>query len=148
MSRQECMIKELGDYNLPLLEASLTKKIDQVQNAKKELVRYEAEAAGSNEADGKELFTQEIEQQKIMVQLSEKVCKKAFEAVKSERTQQDISDVCATEESTALAGKFNVDGSDMTGQNITKIHAGQRSFAVAGMAHNLDFTSFVTRRND
>lgn len=56
------MIKELGDYNLPLLEASLTKKIDQVQNAKKELVRYEAEAAGSNEADGKELLTQEIEQ--------------------------------------------------------------------------------------
>ncbi|EXL55721.1 hypothetical protein FOCG_06271 [Fusarium oxysporum f. sp. radicis-lycopersici 26381] len=39
-----------------------------------------------------------------MVQISEKVCKKALEAVMMERIMQNISDVCATEQRTALAG--------------------------------------------
>ncbi|KAF5606680.1 uncharacterized protein FSUBG_5866 [Fusarium subglutinans] len=146
MSRQEGMIKELRDHKLLSLEDSLKKKIDEVQKDKMKIVKYEAEASGSSETDDKESFTSEIQRHKKMVQISEKVSKKALDAVIIERTQQNISDVCAAEESTALAGKFNVDGSDMTGQDITKIHAENRSFAVAGMANNFDFTSFVPRR--
>ncbi|KAF5563460.1 hypothetical protein FNAPI_2669 [Fusarium napiforme] len=130
MSRQEGIIKELRDRKLSSLEASLKQKIDEVHKHKMEVVKYEAEGAS----------------QKKMVEISEKVCKKALETVTIERVSQSISDVCATVESTALAGKFNVDGSDMTGQDITKVHADQRSFAVAGMANNFGFISFVPRR--
>ncbi|KAF5972666.1 hypothetical protein FBULB1_8616 [Fusarium bulbicola] len=131
MSRQEGMIKELRDHKLLSLEASLKTKIDEVQKDKMEVVKYEVEVSGSSETDDKQSFTSEIERHKTMVQISEKVCKKALDAVIIERTQQKISDVCAAEESTALAGKFNVDGPDMTGQDITKVHAENRSFAVA-----------------
>ncbi|KAF5573627.1 hypothetical protein FPANT_12239 [Fusarium pseudoanthophilum] len=146
MSRQEGMIKELRDHKLSSLEASLKQKIDEVHKNKMEVVKYEAEASRSSETDDKESFASDVERHKNMVQLSEKVYKKALEAATIERTQQKISDVCATEESTSLAGKFNVDGSDMTGQDITKVYANQRSFAVAGMANNFDFASFVPRR--
>lgn len=81
-----------------------------------------------------------------MVQISEKVCEKALEAVMMERIMQNISDVCATEQSTALAGKFTVDGSDITAQDTTEIHARQRSFAVAGMANKFDFTFVLPGR--
>ncbi|KLP17883.1 uncharacterized protein LW94_10749 [Fusarium fujikuroi] len=111
-----------------------------------ELVKYEAEASGSSETDDKETFTHEIDRHKDMVQISEKVYKKALNAVTIERAQQNISDICATEESTALTGKSNVDGSDTTGQDITKVHAKHRSFAVAGVANNFDFASFARRR--
>ncbi|KAF5252544.1 hypothetical protein FANTH_2438 [Fusarium anthophilum] len=103
MSRQEGMIKELRDRKLLSLEDSLKKKIDEVQKDKMKVVKYEAEASGSSETDDKESFTSEIERHKKMVQISEKVSKKALDAVVIERTQQNISDVCAAEESTALA---------------------------------------------
>ncbi|KAF5695592.1 hypothetical protein FDENT_217 [Fusarium denticulatum] len=111
-----------------------------------EVVKYRAEASGSSESDDKESFASDVERRKNMVEISGTVCKKALKAVKLERVAQNISDVCATAQSTALAGKFNVEGSDTTGQDIIKIHADQRSFAVAGMANNFDFTSFVPRR--
>ncbi|KAF4503283.1 hypothetical protein FAGAP_437 [Fusarium agapanthi] len=126
MSRQEGMFKELRHHKLLSLEASLRKKIDEVQKDKMEVVKYETESSGSNIGEGLQ--------------------KKALDAVIIERTQQNISDVCAAEESTAIAGKFNVDGPDMSGQDITKVHAENRSFAVAGMANNFDFTSFFLRR--
>lgn len=140
------MIKELRDHKLSTLEASLKRKIDEVKKDQMKIVKYEAEASGSSETDDKELFTSEIQRHKNMVQASEKVCKRALDAVTIERVQQNISDICATEESTALAGKFNVDRSDTTGQDITKVHAKHRSFAVAGMANNFDFASFVRGR--
>ncbi|EXM21914.1 hypothetical protein FOTG_10209 [Fusarium oxysporum f. sp. vasinfectum 25433] len=146
MSRQEGMIKQLSDHKLLSLEASLKKKIDQVQNDKKKVVKYEAEASEYSESDDKELFTHEIERHKNIVQISEKVCKRALEAVMMEQIMQNISDVCATEQSTALTGKFTVDGSDITAQDTTKIHARQRSFAVAGMANKFDFTFVLPGR--
>ncbi|KAF5535209.1 hypothetical protein FPHYL_13255 [Fusarium phyllophilum] len=146
MSRQEGMIKELSDHKLRSLEASLKKKIDEVQKDKMEVVKYQAEASGSCDSYDKESFTSEVERHKKMVRISEKVCKKALKTVKLERVSQNISDVRATAKSTALAGKFNVDGSDTTGQDIKKVRADQRSFAVAGMANNFDFTPFVPRR--
>ncbi|EWZ36199.1 uncharacterized protein FOBCDRAFT_206755 [Fusarium oxysporum Fo47] len=148
MSRQEGMIKDLAGNKLSSLEASLKKSINEVPKDKRAIVKYEAEASGSSEIDDKESIAQEIERYKDMVRVSEKVCRKALEAVTTERAAQRISAVCATEESTTLAGKFNVDGSDMTGQDISKVHAGQKSFAVAGLANNFDFTCFVPRRND
>ncbi|KAF5664589.1 transcriptional regulatory [Fusarium circinatum] len=103
MSRQEGMIKELRDHKLLSLEASLKEKIDEVQTDKMKVVKYEAEASGPSETDDKESLTSEIQRHKKMVQISEKLCKKALAAVIIERTQQNISDVCAAEESTALA---------------------------------------------
>ncbi|KAF5627247.1 uncharacterized protein FTJAE_9332 [Fusarium tjaetaba] len=123
MSRQKGMIKELRDHKLSSLEASLKQKIDKVHKDKMEVVKYEIEASVASETDDKESFASDVERHKNMVQISEKVYKKALEAVAIERTQQNISDVCATVESTSLAGKFNVDGPDMTGQDITKVHA-------------------------
>ncbi|KAG5769175.1 hypothetical protein H9Q72_003518 [Fusarium xylarioides] len=146
MSRQEGMIKELSDHKLQSLEASLKKKIDEVQKDKMEVVKYQAEASGSCDSYDKESFTSEVERHKKMVRISKKVCKKALKTVKLERVSQNISDVRATAKSTALAGKFNVDGSDTTEQDIKKVRADQRSFAVAGMANNFDFTPFVPRR--
>lgn len=146
MSRQEGMIKELRDHKLSTLEVSLKRKIDEVKKDQMKIVKYEAEASGSSDTDDKELFTSEIQRHRNMVQISEKVCKRALDAVTIERVQQNISDICATEESTALAGKFNVDRSDTTRQDITKVHAKHRSFAVAGMANNFDFASFVRGR--
>ncbi|KAF5597815.1 hypothetical protein FPCIR_3391 [Fusarium pseudocircinatum] len=145
MSRQEGMIKELRDHKLSSLEASLKQQIDEAQTDKMEVVKYQAEASGSSESDDKESFASDVERHKSMVEISETVCKKALNALKLERVAQNISDVCATAQSTALAGKFNIEGSDTTGQDIIKVHADQRSFAVAGMANNFDFTSFVPR---
>ncbi|PNP55568.1 hypothetical protein FNYG_15482 [Fusarium nygamai] len=146
MSRQGDMIKELRGRKLSSLEAFLKQKIDEVHKDKMKVVKYGAEASGSSETEDKESFASEIKRHKDMVRISEKVCKKALKAVTIERVSQNISDVCATVESTALAGKFNVDGPDMTGQNITMVHADQRSFAVAGMANNFDFTSLVSQK--
>ncbi|VTT81023.1 unnamed protein product [Fusarium fujikuroi] len=141
-----CLAHCSSRLHLVNLEASLKRKIDEVKKDKMELVKYEAEASGSSETDDKETFTHEIDRHKDMVQISEKVYKKALNAVTIERAQQNISDICATQESTALAGKSNVDGSDTTGQDITKVHAKHRSFAVAGVANNFDFASFARRR--
>ncbi|KAF5644103.1 hypothetical protein F52700_2671 [Fusarium sp. NRRL 52700] len=104
MSRQEGMIREHTDRILSALEDSLKKKIDNVKKDKMEVVKYQAEASGSSESDDKESFASEVERHKNFVQISDKVCKKALEAVQLELAAQKVSDIrygddCGTQHS-------------------------------------------------
>ncbi|RSL94796.1 hypothetical protein CDV31_014160 [Fusarium ambrosium] len=146
MTRQEGMIKELGDQMLGHLETLLTKKLAEADEDRKAMVRYEAEALALSHDEDKQDLIRELGQQRAMINAYQGICEKALKTVVFERTGQTIRDVKATDNSVALTGFVNAEGEEMRiEQDISQIAADGRSIAVAGVVNNVDFVALYSQ---
>ncbi|RSL61319.1 hypothetical protein CEP53_005152 [Fusarium sp. AF-6] len=145
MTRQEGMIKELGDQMLGHLETLLTKKLAEANEDQKAMVRHEAEALAPSDDEDKQDLIHELGQQRAMINAYQGICEKALKTVVFERTGQTIRDVKATDNSVALTGFVNAEGEEMRiEQDISQIAADGRSIAVAGVVNNVDFAALYS----
>jgi D-ribose pyranose/furanose isomerase RbsD len=82
----------------------------------------------------------EIQIQKASHDNFRKMCEEALSKTVYERTGQKIKSVKATNNSTALAGIFNMSGEDLKiKQDISDITADNYSVAIAGVVRNVNF---------
>jgi hypothetical protein len=76
----------------------------------------------------------------------QRACEDALKKVEATRTAQKIKDVNASEDSVALAGYINTDNDFRVDQDISNVMAKKNSLAIAGVAKNIDFSTFFARR--
>lgn len=112
----------------------------EAQKRKKELEEEpEAEEDGGAQQT---LAVKEVEQQLSLLEKHQASSAFLVTQLQRERRRQNIRDVKASDDSTAVAGLINISGEQLLiDQDISGVTASTRSFAGAGVINNLDFGS-------
>jgi len=147
ISRQENLMKEMKDMMLKNNETVIEQEIVRADNEMRgieqslqqvSLISNRDPSAESQQS--KQELLAEIQIQKASHDNFRKMCEEALSKTVYERTGQKIKSVKATNNSTALAGIFNMSGEDLKiKQDISDITADNYSVAIAGVVGNVNF---------
>jgi hypothetical protein len=133
-------------------ERSLQLKLAKAEAARSAIERKRQEimsvpeTQSDNDFEEKQELLEELEHQKSTSQLFSEICEELITHLSFERTGHKIQYTKAKDNSTALAGIFNVSSeADKVSLNISNTWAENSSFAAAGIMNDFDFKSVRLR---